>query len=174
MVNRLVRKLEQQQRDEARVQREVGASISRMICRLERQHAEDGQAAMWRCVEPDVALVMRALIRNVEESCEDDARARREHERIEREVAAVMRRVVSRVEHTSEAFEKVKRGAEDHATYGHVAPSPLNGLSISRRLLHFTPSSSSSLPPSSSALAHRRSGASSTSGSNSQSWMRIL
>ena len=100
---RLVRTLEQRAREEARLQREVRACVERLVLRVERQveRQEEPSAKAWSEADPEVASVMRQLIRNVEEACDADARQRK----IEREVSAVVRRLVSRVEHTSTEFE---------------------------------------------------------------------
>ena len=66
----------------------------------------------WRAADPEVAFVLRGVIKNVEEACESESREQREAARIEREVAAVVRRLVSRVEHTSSEFEALVGGEE--------------------------------------------------------------
>ena len=106
VVNRLVRSLEQQEREQereqARVRREVHACVQRLIARVERSREPAMFAALaWRDADPEVAGVMRTLVRAVEDACDADARERK----IEREVGAVVRRLISRVEHTSTEFE---------------------------------------------------------------------
>ena len=112
VIHRCIKWLEQAEREEAKVRREVSACVQRLVGRVERQAVEDACLSAWRAADPEVAFVLRGVIKNVEEACESQSREQREAARIEREVAAVVRRLVSRVEHTSSEFEALVGGEE--------------------------------------------------------------